>query len=192
MCKKNKKGFISLFLHNILVNKIKNKNELLTLIKDIKTEKIINKNTYNIIKQTIKIEKKKVKDIMIPRIKIKKLNINDTFEKCIKKVIKFPYTKFPIINYEKNYINGFLIVKDLFKYIPKNNKIFSLKEIIKPPIIVPESQKINRILKDFKLKQNNFSIVVDEFGVISGLITMKDILNVIFKKKTIKKFTKNN
>ncbi|WP_343187664.1 CBS domain-containing protein [Buchnera aphidicola (Periphyllus koelreuteriae)] len=119
---------------------------------------------------------------MIPRIKIIRLKINYTLNQCLKKIIKSSHSRFPIINYDNNYINGFLMAKDLLQYIQNKNKIFSLKNLIRPPVIVPESQSLNRILKEFRLKRNHLAIVVDEFGIITGLITIEDVLEVILKK----------
>ncbi|NIH41277.1 MAG: CBS domain-containing protein [Buchnera aphidicola (Periphyllus aceris)] len=179
---KKKKGFISLFLNNIFFDQPKNQKELLMLIKKSKKNKFINSNTYNIIKGAINIEKQTVKDIMIPRTKIVTLKINDTLNTCLKKITNSSHSRFPVINYNNNYISGFLMAKDLLKYIHNSKKKFSLKKILRPPVIVPESQSLNRILKEFRIKRNHLAIVVDEFGVITGLITIEDVLEIILKK----------
>ncbi|WP_343183430.1 CBS domain-containing protein [Buchnera aphidicola] len=182
MHKNNKKGFMSLLLKNFFFYQPKNIKEFKTIVKEAKKNKLINSNTLSIIKGAINIENKKVKDIMIPRIKIIRLKINYTLNQCLKKIIQSSHSRFPIINYDNNYINGFLMAKDLLQYIQNKNKNFSLKNLIRPPVIVPESQSLNRILKEFRLKRNHLAIVVDEFGIITGLITIEDVLEVILKK----------
>jgi magnesium and cobalt transporter len=177
-----KKGFITQFLNNIFSEEPENKKELLYFINKFNKNQLITKNTYKIIKEVINIETKKVKDIMIPRTKMITLNINDTFNKCIKIIIQSSYSRFPIISYDKNHVKGFLIANDLFKFIHHTHKKFLLKKIIKKPIIIPDSQCLNRTLKEFYLHKNFMSIVIDEFGIINGLITVTDILQNIFKK----------
>lgn len=179
-----KKGFILKFLSKIVNEQPKNKKELLYFIKKSKKNKLISQNTYNIIEKIIDIENKKVKDIMTPRTKMITLNINDTLHKCLQIISKSLYSRFPIINYDKNHIVGLLIAKDLFEICHNTQKKFLLKKIIKKPIIIPDSQNLNRTLKEFNINKNYMSIVIDEFGIITGLITITDILkNVLYKIK---------
>ncbi|CAL4322864.1 Magnesium and cobalt efflux protein CorC [Buchnera aphidicola (Chaitophorus sp. 3695)] len=178
----NKKGFILKFFNKIFSEEPQDKKELLYFINKSKKNKLIVQNTYNIVKKVINLENKKVKDIMVPRTQMITLNIHDTLKKCLKITIQSSYSRFPIMSYDKNHIIGFLIAKDLFKNIYNDQKNFLLKKIIKKPVIIPDSQNLNRTLKEFYLNKNYMSIVIDEFGIITGLITIKDILKHLFKK----------
>ncbi|MCW5197546.1 CBS domain-containing protein [Buchnera aphidicola] len=182
-----KKGFISKFLNKVFSETPENKKELLYFINKSIKNKLITQNTYNTIEKVINLENKQVKDIMIPRTKMITLNIHDTLNKCLQIIVKSSYSRFPIISYDKNHIIGFLIAKNLFKIVYENNKNFSLKEIITKPAIVPDSQNLNRTLEEFYINKNYISIVIDEFGIITGLITIKDILKNLFKKNKKKK-----
>ncbi|CAL4322903.1 CBS domain-containing protein [Buchnera aphidicola] len=191
MSKNNKKGFFSLLLSQILYNEPQDQNELLNLIQEAKNNKLIRDNTYHMCKNIIHIEKKIVKNIMIPRVKMTSLKIKDNLKTCLKVAKKSLYSRFPVFNQNNSYLKGFLISKDLFKFVDNLKKKFILKKILKSPIIVPESQKLDKTLQEFYSKKIYIAVVVDEFGMITGLITLKDILRKIFKNinntKIIKK-----
>ncbi|NIH16538.1 MAG: CBS domain-containing protein [Buchnera aphidicola (Periphyllus lyropictus)] len=188
MYKNKKKGLFSLLLNRMFDDKLKNKKEFLLIIKEAKKNKFINKHTYYMIKGVINIEKKKVKDIMIPRIKITKLKINDQLNTCLNKIIKSKHSRFPVISKNNTQVYGFLIAKDLFQFIKNSKKKFCLKNIIRPAVIVPESQRLDKILQEFRIKRNHIAIVVDEFGVITGLVTIEDVLETILKNINHKNF----
>jgi magnesium and cobalt transporter len=191
MYKKNKKSFLSLLLSQIFYDEPQNKKEFLVLIKEANKNKLINKNTYFMIKNAIKIEKKKVKDVMIPKIKMIYFKINDQLNTCLEGIIKSKHSRFPIFSKDNSDIKGFLIAKDLFQFVNNPKKKFILKKIIRPPIIVPEGQRLDKILQEFYLKRIHMAIVVDEFGIITGLITIEDVLGKILKNINQKKIKKN-
>ncbi|CAL4322803.1 CBS domain-containing protein [Buchnera aphidicola] len=181
MKKKNKKSFFSSLINQIFYNEPQDKEELLNIIKGAKRNKLIQNNTYYVIKNIINIENKKVKDIMIPRNKIIHLQTHDNIKKCLKVITKSPYSRFPVFSQDNSHLKGFLIAKDLIQFIKNKKEQFILKKNIKPPIIVPEGQRLDKILQEFYLKKIHIAIVVDEFGMITGIITIKDVLRKIFK-----------
>ncbi|WP_343189355.1 transporter associated domain-containing protein [Buchnera aphidicola] len=199
----NKKNFFLNFFKYLFNNKPKNKIKFLYLIKKAKKKSLIDNESYNMIKGVIKIKKKIIKDVMVPKPKMVTLKINYNLESCLNIIINSSHSRFPVMSKDSNYVEGFLIAKDLLPFIQnKKKKIFSIKNIIRPTLFVPESKYLNYMLKDFRVKRNHMAIVIDEFGIISGLITIEDILEIIvgtiedeydynIKNKNIKKINNN-
>ncbi|WP_343153419.1 CNNM family magnesium/cobalt transport protein CorC [Buchnera aphidicola (Mindarus keteleerifoliae)] len=180
--KDNKKGFFSILLHQIFNDEPKNREELLKLIQESKEKELIDQTTKNMLEGAILITKKTVKEIMIPRTQMITLNLNYNLNKCLEIIIKSAHSRFPVMSKDKNYIEGFLIAKDLLSFIYKEKKLFFIKKFLRPPIVVPESKHLDKMLKEFQLKRNHMAIVIDEFGIVSGLITIEDILELIVGK----------
>jgi len=131
------------------------------------------------IERVIDITKRRVKEIMIPKPNIITLELTFTLEKCLNIIIKSAHSRFPVISADKNYVEGFLIAKDLLSYMKNPKKKFFVKDVLRPAIIVPESKYVDDMLKEFKAKRFHIAIVIDEFGVVSGLVTIEDILELI-------------
>jgi len=177
--KENKKGFFSVLLSQIFQDEPKNKEELLKLIKDAKENELIDQDTCNMLKGVIDITTQRIRDIMIPRPQIITLKLNFSLHQCLETIIKSAHSRFPVVSDNENRVEGFLIAKDLLPFIKSNTDIFCIKKILRPVIVVPESKYVNRMLKEFRLKKNHMAIVIDEFGVVSGLVTIENILEVI-------------
>ncbi|CAL4325108.1 Magnesium and cobalt efflux protein CorC [Buchnera aphidicola (Protaphis terricola)] len=175
----NKKGFFSILLNHIFHDEPKNREELLTLIRDSEQNALIDQDTCDMLEGVIHIAKKKIKEIMIPRTQMIILKLNYNLNKCLDIILESAHSRFPVMNSDKNYVEGFLIAKDLLPFM-KNSKIdFHIKNVIRPAFVVPESKYVDRMLKEFRLKRTHMAIVIDEFGAVSGLVTIEDILELI-------------
>ncbi|WP_343182937.1 CNNM family magnesium/cobalt transport protein CorC [Buchnera aphidicola (Neophyllaphis podocarpi)] len=176
--KSNRKGFFSLLLHQIFNEEPKNCEDLLKLIRNSEQKELIDHDTRDMIEGVLHITKKRVREIMIPRTQMVTLKLNFSLSKCLNIIIKSAHSRFPVISEDKDLIEGFLIAKDLLQFM-HNEKNFLINKILRPAIIVPESKYVNQMLKDFKSKRYHMAIVIDEFGALSGLVTIEDILELI-------------
>ncbi|XBC44237.1 MAG: CNNM family magnesium/cobalt transport protein CorC [Buchnera aphidicola (Schlechtendalia peitan)] len=177
--KNNKKNFFSILLNQIFHDEPKSKEELLTLMKYSKKKKLIDQDTCDMLEGVIDITKQKIRDIMIPRIQMIILKLNYSLEQCLDIIIKSAHSRFPVMNYEENYVEGFLIAKDFLPFVKNISNKFDIKKMLRPAIVVPESKHVDCMLKEFRLKKNHMAIVIDEFGDVSGLVTIEDILELI-------------
>ena len=177
--KESKKGFFSILLSQIFQDEPKNKKELLELIKDAEENELIDQDTYNMLEGVIGITTQRIRDIMIPRPQMITLKLNYSLNQCLEIIIKSAHSRFPVISNNENRVEGFLIAKDLLPFIKKRTDIFCIKNMLRPIIVVPESKYVNRMLKEFRLTKNHIAIVIDEFGVVSGLVTIEDVLEII-------------
>lgn len=126
------------------------------------------------------ISKMQVRDIMIPRSQMIVLEQNESPESLIKIIAEASHSRFPIVDESKDNVIGMLLVKDFMKtYVYEGRVNFDLKSILRPVFFVPESKRLDSLLKEFKENHSHLAIVVDEYGGIAGLITIEDILEEI-------------
>ncbi|MFT5234960.1 MAG: magnesium and cobalt transporter [Shewanella sp.] len=157
-----------------------NRNELVDLIHGAELREVISQDTREMIKGVLEVSELRVRDIMIPRAQIVALQIDDSVAELLSTVIGTSHSRFPVINEDKDHIEGILLAKDLLQYGFKNSdEPFSLRQVIRPAVVVPESKRVDVLLKEFRSQRYHMAIVVDEYGGVSGLVTIEDILEEI-------------
>ncbi|GAB1447262.1 gliding motility-associated protein GldE [Bacteroidota bacterium] len=145
---------------------------------EITSEKDAPKQEKNILKGIVNFGNTTVKQIMRQRPDVLAVNLNLDSDKLMKQIIDSGYSRVPVYEGSLDQIKGILFIKDLLPYLYQND--FDWKQLIRPAFFVPESKKIDDLLKEFQTKRMHLAIVIDEFGGTSGLITMEDILEEIF------------
>ena len=156
------------------------RDELVEVIHDAEQREVISEDTREMIKGVLEVSDLRVRDIMIPRAQIVALKIDNTVEELLSTVISSAHSRFPVVNEDKDHIEGILLAKDLLQYGFKNNdEPFSLEQVIRPAVVVPESKRVDVLLKEFRSQRYHMAIVVDEYGGVSGLVTIEDILEEI-------------
>ncbi|WP_028769223.1 CNNM family magnesium/cobalt transport protein CorC [Shewanella fidelis] len=158
----------------------KNREDLVDVIHDAEMREVISEDTREMIKGVLEVSDLRVRDIMIPRAQIVAIQIDNTVEEVLSTVISSAHSRFPVVNEDKDHIEGILLAKDLLQYGFKNNeKPFELRQVIRPAVVVPESKRVDVLLKEFRSQRYHMAIVVDEYGGVSGLVTIEDILEEI-------------
>ena len=175
-----KKGFFQSLLTNFFPAEPKNREELVEAIRDSEQNDIINQETRQMIEGVIEISELRVRDIMIPRSQIVFINAEQSLSECLDIIIESAHSRFPVIANDRDNVIGLLLAKDLLKYLRPDSAEFSIHEVLRPAVIIPESKRVDRMLKEFRSERFHMAIVVDEFGSISGLVTIEDILEEIF------------
>ena len=157
-----------------------NREDLVDVIHDAEQREVISEDTREMIKGVLEVSDLRVRDIMIPRAQIVALQIDNTVEELLSTVIGSAHSRFPVVNEDKDHIEGILLAKDLLQYGFKNSeKPFELGQVIRPAVVVPESKRVDVLLKEFRSQRYHMAIVVDEYGGVSGLVTIEDILEEI-------------
>ena len=174
-----KKGFFSLFLSQLFHGEPKNRDDLLTLIRDSEQNSLIDQDTRDMLEGVMDIADQRVRDIMITRSQIVTLKLNQTLDECINVITESAHSRFPVISEDKDHIEGILMAKDLLPFMRSGSEPFSIDKVLRQAIVVPESKRVDRMLKDFRQQRYHMAIVIDEFGGVSGLVTIEDILELI-------------
>lgn len=139
------------------------RDELVEVIHDAEQREVISEDTREMIKGVLEVSDLRVRDIMIPRAQIVALKIDNTVEELLSTVIGSAHSRFPVVNEDKDHIEGILLAKDLLQYGFKNNdEPFSLEQVIRPAVVVPESKRVDVLLKEFRSQRYHMAIVVDE------------------------------
>ena len=159
--------------------------ELTSVLRDAEENNIIDKGILGMIEETIEFSSIPVRDVMVPRSQMVLINNNDSLDVLLKKVVQSSHSRFPVLEEAKDSITGILLAKDLLKFAPGlikeefDSQEFELSKIIRPVKHIPESKKINILLEEFKSNRSHMALVVDEFGEVSGLVTIEDVLEEI-------------
>ncbi|MEM0910851.1 MAG: CBS domain-containing protein [Pseudomonadota bacterium] len=166
-----------------IVNKFKgepqNKEELSDLISDAEERELIDPQTKEMLEGVMVVSDMKVRDIMIPRAQMITIEIDQNLSEIVPMMIDSAHSRFPVVNEDKDHIEGILLAKDLLYYGFNPDKEFDLKSLLRDAIIVPESKRVDVLLKEFRQERYHMAIVVDEYGGVSGLVTIEDILELI-------------
>lgn len=163
-----------------LIGKIRSTTQVLEVIQEAKEQKILNNDEYSMIRGVIDVSEMQVREIMTPRSQMTVLRLADPVEDNLNEIVRSSHSRFPVIGNSKDDIEGILLAKDVLTFCLTNNKQnLSLKDIIRPPMIVPESKRVNVLLKEFRENKNHIAIIVDEYGGVSGLVTIEDVLEEI-------------
>ncbi|MDR0219659.1 MAG: CNNM family magnesium/cobalt transport protein CorC [Enterobacteriaceae bacterium] len=173
-----KKGFFAL-LNQIFHGEPKNRSDLVELIRDSEQNDLIDPDTREMLEGVMDIADQRVRDIMIPRSQIVTLKRNQTLDECLDVIIDSAHSRFPVISEDKDHIEGILMAKDLLPFMRTNAEPFSIDKVLRQAVVVPESKRVDRLLKEFRSQRYHMAIVIDEFGGVSGLVTIEDILELI-------------
>ncbi|MBD2812055.1 CNNM family magnesium/cobalt transport protein CorC [Xenorhabdus sp. Vera] len=173
-----KKGFFAL-LNQLFHGEPKNRDDLVELIRDSEQNDLIDPDTREMLEGVMDIADQRVRDIMIPRSQIVTLKSNQSLDECLDVIIDSAHSRFPVISEDKDHIEGILMAKDLLPFMRTNAEPFSIDKVLRQAVVVPESKRVDRLLKEFRSQRYHMAIVIDEFGGVSGLVTIEDILELI-------------
>ncbi len=166
-------------LKNSISGEPRSKEELVSVITDAEQNEIIDPQTREMIEGVIGVNEMKVRDIMIPRAQMTTIDVEQKVEEFLPVMLESAHSRFPVISEDKDHIEGILLAKDLLAFAFNAEKEFNLRDILRPAVIVPESKRVDVLLKEFRQQRYHMAIVVDEYGGVSGLVTIEDILEII-------------
>ena len=122
----------------------------------------------------------RVRDIMVPRAQMDVIDRADPPERYLPRVIETGHSRFPVIDGDKDKVVGILLAKDLLRYFHgEQHSAFNVYDLLRPAVFVPESKRLDVLLRDFRSSRNHMAIVVDEYGGVAGLVTIEDVLEQI-------------
>lgn len=173
-----KKGF-TLWLSQLFNSEPKDKEELIEVIREAEENELIDPDTLDMIEGVMDIAEQRVRDIMIPRSQIVTIKDNYTLDECLNIIYEHGHSRYPVISEDRDHIEGILLAKDLLMFIRQGVDNFDLKKILRPTVVVPESKRVDHMLKEFRMERYHMAIAIDEFGGVSGLVTIEDILELI-------------
>ncbi|MBP8898419.1 MAG: CBS domain-containing protein [Sulfuritalea sp.] len=161
----------------LLQREPEDREQLLELIHGAFERHLMDADALSIIEGALSVADVAVRDIMVPRAQMDVIDINDTPERIVATVMDTAHSRFPAIGDSKDDVLGILLAKDLLRYFA--GKEFGLRNTLRPAIFIPESKRLNVLLREFRASRNHMAIVVDEYGGVAGLVTIEDVLEQI-------------
>ena len=163
------------FVRNILFIKPKNIEDVTEVLESSLSSDIIDEVAFSIAENAIKLRATSVKEIMIPKVEMVNIYIDDSSEKLLETVIESGHSRYPVINEKKKKVEGILLAKDLLPLLSIKEEI-NLGSIMRDAKVVPETKRADSLLEEFKKDKSHLAVVIDEYGEICGLVTIEDIL----------------
>ena len=157
--------------------KPQNKQELAGSIRDSTERGVLEKGTQEMMEGALKVSTSQVREIMIPKPQMIFIDSNEEPKDFLPRIIESNHSRFPVLDQENEKVVGILLAKDLLSL--NMRKEFKLSSVIRPPVLIPESKKLNTLLDELRINKNHMAIVLDEYGGISGLVTIEDVLEEI-------------
>ncbi|TVZ40794.1 magnesium and cobalt transporter [Alteromonadaceae bacterium 2753L.S.0a.02] len=162
-----------------LTSEPKSRDELMDIIKGAAENKVVDQEALNIIEGALDVASLQVREIMIPRSQMVVIKADETPQEFLPKVIESGHSRFPVIGESSDDVRGILLAKDLLPLILQGLESFNFEHVLRTANIIPESKRLNVLLKEFREKRYHMALVIDEYGGISGLVTIEDILEEI-------------
>lgn len=154
-----------------------NRAELLALLYDAQGRNLLDADAMSMIEGVFQMSDLSVRDIMIPRSQMDVVDFARPIEEWIPMVLETAHSRFPAVDGDRDKVVGILLAKDLLRYYASDS--FDLRGMLRPAVYIPESKRLNVLLRDFRANRNHIAIVVDEYGGVAGLITIEDVLEQI-------------
>ena len=167
-------------LGHVFSSEPKDREELVTILREAHERNLFDTSALTMIEGVFQVSELQVRDIMIPRSQMVVVEEEHSVQEMLPTIIESAHSRFPVIGDSRDEVVGVLLAKDLLRYFSeKNTEEFNIKDILRSAFIVPESKRLNILLNEFRNSRNHMAIIVDEYGGVSGLVTIEDVLEQI-------------
>lgn len=165
-------------LGTLLIRKPEDREQLITLLHSAFERNLLDSDALSMIEGVMQVSEMQARDIMVPRSQMDVVDISETPDKFIPFVIEAAHSRFPVTEGSEDSIIGIMLAKDLLRYYAGEEE-FNIRDMLRPAVFIPESKRLNVLLKDFRSNRNHMAIVVNEYGGVAGLVTIEDVLEQI-------------
>ena len=164
-------------LSALLTRAPEDREDLLELLHSAFERNLLDADALSIIEGALSVSDIQVREIMVPRAQMDVIDIDESLEAIVETVIAAAHSRFPVTGDNRDDVIGILLAKDLLRYFA--DKEFDLRDTLRPAVFIPESKRLNVLLREFRASRNHMAIVVDEYGGVAGLVTIEDVLEQI-------------
>jgi|TARA_B110000305_G_scaffold238830_1_gene305147 magnesium and cobalt transporter len=164
------------YLRNPFFIKTTTVAEVSEFLEDARQSNVIDKEAQTIANKAIRLGDTSVKEIMVPKVEMVTVGIDEPSSSYIDRIIQSGHSRYPVLGKTMDEVSGILLAKDLLPILSSGQADFNIEDMLREPNVVPETKKADSLLEEFKKDRSHLAIVVDEYGAISGLVTIEDIL----------------
>ncbi|TCV84711.1 HlyC/CorC family transporter [Sulfurirhabdus autotrophica] len=161
----------------LLMREPEDREQLVELLHSAYERNLLDADALSMIEGVLQVSEMQAREIMIPRSQMDVIDINDPVEKFIPFLVEKAHSRFPVVDENKDDVIGILLAKDILRYYAGEE--FNVRDMLRPAVFIPESKRLNVLLKEFRSNRNHIAIVVDEYGGVAGLLTIEDVLEQI-------------
>jgi len=155
-------------------------DQLIDVIRSASERHILDAEALSIVEGALSVSQMQARDVMIPRSQVVMVSRDASAEETLKLITEMAHSRFPVIDDDRDDVIGILLAKDLLAAVVSADKFeFDLKEIMRPAVFIPESKRLNVLLREFRARRNHMAIVVDEYGGVAGMVTIENVLEQI-------------
>jgi hemolysin (HlyC) family protein len=164
-------------ISTLLLREPADREQLVELLHSAFERSLLDADALSMIEGVLQVSETPVREIMVPRAQMDIVDINELPEQFIKRVIEAAHSRFPVVGDGRDDVIGILLAKDLLRHYAGEE--FHMRDMLRPAVFVPESKRLNVLLREFRASRNHMAIVVDEYGGVAGLVTIEDVLEQI-------------
>ena len=164
-------------LSSLLLREPEDREQLIKLLHSAHERELLDADALSITEGALAASEISVSDVMVPRAQMQVIDIDAPLDKIIAQLNRTGHSRFPVINGDRDQVIGILLAKDFLRL--KNNVPFNLRDWLRPVVFIPESKRLNVLLREFRVSHNHLAVVVDEYASVCGLITIEDVLEQI-------------
>jgi hemolysin (HlyC) family protein len=165
-------------LSALILREPEDREQLLSLLRSAYQRNLLDADALSMIEGAMTVSEMSVRDIMVPRAQMDVIDIHHRVEDFISQIIATAHSRFPVIDQNRDDVIGVLLAKDLLRHYAGEEE-FNVREMLRPAVFIPESKRLNVLLREFRASRNHMAIVVDEYGGVAGLVTIEDVLEQI-------------
>jgi magnesium and cobalt transporter len=172
----SKPGFIER-LTSLLLREPEDRQQLIQILHSAYERNLMDADALTIIEGALQASETRVTDVMIPRAQMEVIDVDAPLDEIVPVVIETAHSRFPVVDGDRDNVLGILLAKDLLRIHTEEN--FTLRDWLRPAVFIPESKRLNVLLREFRVSRNHMAIVVNEYGGVAGLVTIEDVLEQI-------------
>ncbi len=161
----------------LLMREPEDREQLLQMLHQAHDRNLLDADALSMIEGVMQVSQLSAREIMVPRSQMDVIDIDEPPDKFIPFVIETAHSRFPVIEGDRDHVIGILLAKDLLRHY--HDQDFDVRDMLRPAVFIPESKRLNVLLRDFRAARNHIAIVVDEYGGVAGLVTIEDVLEQI-------------
>ncbi len=166
--------FVNFFTHEPA-----DRNALIEVLRKSEHRNLLDPDALMMIEGALHVSEMQVRDVMIPRVQMTVINEDAEPEEILSSVVDSGHSRFPVIGDTTDEIIGILLAKDLLNFYANPDDDFDIKDLMRPAVFIPESKRLNVLLREFRTSRNHMAIVIDEYSGVAGLVTIEDVIEEI-------------
>tara|TARA_R110000868_G_scaffold8205_9_gene42902 strand:+ start:83507 stop:84319 length:813 start_codon:yes stop_codon:yes gene_type:complete len=164
-------------LSSALLREPQDREQLITLLRDAEQKQLLDAEALSMIEGALQVSEMQARDIMIPRPQMVTITKDDNLEQVLAVLTESDHSRYPVMDNDE--VDGILLAKDLLPFALNGQDDFEIRNVLRPAMFIPESKRLNSLLKEFRATKNHMAIVIDEYGKVAGVVTLEDVLEQI-------------